>query len=64
MDILHICIGMNDAFGRLFSLKGTDEEIGAGLKQVLFVKGRIVLKLAVVGDPFKADGFPEAEWEW
>ena len=55
---------MNDAFGRLFSLKGTDEEIGAGLKQVLFVKGRIVLKLAVVGDPFKADGFPEAEWEW
>ena len=61
--LLHVCIGMDNAFRRLFSFDRADEEVRTRLKQVLLVNWRVVLELAVVRNAFVKNGFSEAKWE-
>ena len=61
--LLHVCIRMDDAFRRFFTLNWADEEVRTRLKQVLLVNWRVVLELAVVRNAFVKNGFSEAKWE-
>jgi hypothetical protein len=50
--LLHVFIGMDQAFRWFFTLNWADEEVRTRLKQVLFVNWGVVLELAVVRNAF------------